>query len=175
VTVGAIHGGSKHNVIPDDVTLQLTVRSYTDEVRRQLLDGVAQIVADTCRTFRCPRAPDVTVKDEYTPAAYNDPALTAAAVEVLAAVFGAPEVVERPAEMGGEDFGLYARTLEVPGFMFRLGSAPPEAYAASLRPGGPPLPGLHSSTYAPAAELTLRSGIRAMGNLVLALLAVPGR
>jgi len=82
VTVGSIHGGTKHNVIPDQVALQLTVRSFTEEVRRTLLDGIKQMTADVCATFRCPRPPLVVVKDEYTPAAYNDPALTADATSV---------------------------------------------------------------------------------------------
>jgi hippurate hydrolase len=173
VTVGSIHGGAKHNVIPDSVTLQVTVRSYTDEIRTHLLDGVRQIVTDICTTFRCPVPPSITVKDEYTPAAYNDPELTAAAVRVLAAVFGAAQVVERPADMGGEDFGRYARALSVPGLLFRIGTVSDAAIDASGAPDAPPLPSLHSSRFAPLAEPTLRTGIRATGNLLLALFA-PG-
>jgi hippurate hydrolase len=173
VTVGSIHGGAKHNVIPDAVTLQLTVRSYSDGVRAQLLDGVRQIVTDTCATFQCPASPSITVKDEYTPAAYNDPELTAAAVRVFAPLFGAAQVVARPADMGGEDFGRYARALGVPGLLFRIGTVSDGAIAASAASGGAPLPSLHSSRFAPLAEPTLRTGIRATGNLLLALFA-PG-
>ena len=72
MTVGLIHGGTKHNLIPDQVTLQLTVRSFTDDVRRTLLDGIRQMTTDICTAFRCPRPPLVVVKDEHTPAAYND-------------------------------------------------------------------------------------------------------
>jgi amidohydrolase len=171
VTVGAIHGGTKHSVIPDQVTLQLTVRSFTEDVRRTLLDGIAQITADVCRTFRCPRPPLVAVKDEHTPAAYNDPALTAAAADLFRAAFGAAAVVDRRPEMIGEDFGRYASSARVPGFMFRLGSVAPEAIAASRRPGGAPLPSLHSSRYAPVAAPTLATGVRAMTLLALGLLA----
>ncbi|MEM7015555.1 MAG: amidohydrolase, partial [Verrucomicrobiota bacterium] len=79
VTVGSIHGGSKHNIIPDEVKLQLTVRSYTDEVRQQLLDGIRQITTDICKTMGCPKEPLIEVdEEEYTPAAYNDPELTSA-------------------------------------------------------------------------------------------------
>ncbi len=170
VTVGSIHGGTKHNVIPDQVTMQLTVRSFTDDVRRTLLDGIRQMATDVCAAFRCPRPPLVAVKDEHTPAAYNDPALTAAAVEVFRSAFGADAVVAMRPEMGGEDFGRYAPAAGVPGFMFRLGSVAPETIAASRRPGGAPLPSLHSSRYAPAATPTLATGARALTHLVLGLL-----
>ncbi len=170
VTVGSIHGGTKHNVIPDQVTLQLTVRSFEDDVRRTLLDGIAEVATGVCAAFRCPRPPLVKVKDERTPAAYNDPALAASARDVFAAAFGAPAIVERPPEMGGEDFGRYAVAAGVPGFMFRLGSVDRAALAASRKPGAPGLPGLHSSRYAPVAAPTLATGIRAMAHLVLSLL-----
>jgi hippurate hydrolase len=171
VTVGAIHGGTKHNVIPDQVTLQLTVRSFRDDVRRTLLDGIAEITTDVCAAFGCPRPPLVTVKDEGTPAAYNDPALAASARAVFTAALGPAAVVDRRPEMGGEDFGRYATAAHVPGFMFRLGSVDRAALAASRKPGAPALPSLHSSRYAPVPAPTLATGIRATVHLVLSLLA----
>ncbi len=170
VTVGSIHGGTKHNVIPDQVTLQLTVRSFTDDVRRTLLDGIRQMTTDVCTAFRCPRPPLVVVKDEHTPAAYNDPALTAAAAALFRSAFGDGAVVDRRPEMSGEDFGRYPVAAGVPGFMFRLGSVAPATLAASRRPGAPPLPSLHSSRYAPVAAPTLATGVRAMTHLVLGML-----
>jgi hippurate hydrolase len=177
VTVGSIHGGTKHNVIPDRVTMQLTVRSFTEDVRRTLLDGIRELATDVCAAFRCPEPPLVTVKDERTPAAFNDPALTAAAAGLFRAAFGARAVVERRPEMGGEDFGRYAPAAGVPGFMFRIGSVAPATLAASRRPGGPPLPSLHSSRYAPMPAPSLATGIRAMTLLVLGTLdpAADGR
>ena len=174
VTVGSIHGGTKHNVTPDQVTLQLTVRSFTEDVRRTLLDGIKQMTTDVCATFRCPRPPLVAVKDERTPAAYNDPALTADATALFRSAFGAAAVVDRPPEMIGEDFGRYAPAAGVPAFMFRLGSVTPAALAASRRPGAAPLPGLHSSRYAPMPAPTIATGVRAMTHLVLGLLASGG-
>ncbi len=173
VTVGAIHGGTKHNVIPDQVTLQLTVRSFRAEVRRTLLDGIAEITTDVCAAFGCPRPPLVKVKEEGTPAAYNDPGLAAAARDAFTAAFGPAAVVERRPEMGGEDFGRYAVAANVPGFMFRLGSVDRAALAASGKPGGAPLPSLHSSRYAPTPAPTLATGIRALAHLVLSVLASP--
>ena len=171
VTVGSIHAGAKHNVIPDSAHLQLTVRSYSDEVRATLLEGIRQIAEDTCRTFQCPTPPLVRVKKENTPAVYNDPALLEGALAIFRRVFGEERVVERVPSMGGEDFGRYARTLGVPGLMFRIGASDPELHAASLEPGGPPLPSLHSSRFAPLARPTLETGVRAMSELALELLA----
>lgn len=170
VTVGSIHGGFKHNVIPDEVHLQLTVRSYSDEVRDTLLGGIRQIANDTCAAFRCPQPPKVVVKETYTPAAYNDPALTRAAASLFQSLFGERKVREWPPSMGGEDFGRYARHFGIPGLQFRLGSVAPERFAESQQEGGAPLPSLHSSRYAPLPEPTLRTGIRATSHLAMALL-----
>lgn len=170
VTVGSIHGGHKHNVIPNDVHMQLTVRSYSDAVRETLIGGIRQITADTCKTFECPKAPEVGVRENYTPAVYADPALTETATRVFRRVLGPERVIERRPSMGGEDFGRYARVLEVPGFMYRLGSVDPEALRKSQQPGGPPLPSLHSSRYAPDPEPTLRTGITSLSQLALELL-----
>ncbi len=172
ITVGSIHGGSKHNIIPDEVKMQLTVRSYTDQVRRQLLDGIRQITVDTCKTFGCPKPPVVKVIEaDYTPASYNDPELTAAAAGLFQALFGNDAVHELPAEMGGEDFGRFARYLKVPGLQFVVGTVSEQAVETSKRPGADPLPSVHSSKFAPLPEPTLRTSITAMSNLALALLA----
>lgn len=166
VTVGSIHGGSKHNIIPDSVKLQLTVRSYTDEVRRQLLHGIKQIAIDTCRTYGCPRSPDVTVLDEHTPASFNDPQLTALAVKVFKSALGDDKVLELPPEMGGEDFGVFARKLQVPGLQYRVGVVAP-GRAESARN----LPSVHSSRFAPLPEPTIRTSVVSMCDLALALWA----
>jgi amidohydrolase len=170
VTVGAIHGGTKHNVIPDEVEMQLTVRSYSDEVRELLLDGIRQIVTDTCQTFGCPKPPEIGIKDHYTPAVYNDPELTRAALRVFESVFGESALAAVRPTMGGEDFGRYGRELGIPSLLFRLGSVAPARYAASLEPGGPPLPSLHSGRYHPDPEPTLRTGIQSTSQVALALL-----
>jgi amidohydrolase len=170
VTVGSIHGGFKHNVIPDDVHLQLTVRSYTDAVRDTLLEGIRQIAVDTCQSFRCPQPPKVVVKEAYTPAAYNDPELTRAATGLFRSLLGEGNVREWPPSMGGEDFGRYARHFGIPGLQFRLGTVAPKQFEQSRREGGEPLPSLHSSRYAPLPEPTLATGIRATSHLVMALL-----
>jgi len=172
VTVGSIHGGAKHNVIPDEVKLQLTVRSYSDAVRSQLLESIEQMARDTCVAFQCPQPPDVTIKDEYTPAMYNDPALAAKGAAVFSELLGAERVIALPAAMGGEDFGRYHRAKGFPAFLFRLGSVSAARFEEA-RTGGDPLPSLHSSRYAPDPAPTLQTGVRATARLAFALLGSP--
>jgi hippurate hydrolase len=173
VTVGSIHGGTKHNVIPDSVALQLTVRSYTDATRAKLIAGVEQLARDVCTAFGCPKPPDVRVKQNYTPAVYNDPQLTAAALRVFAGVLGNDAVGTLKPTMGGEDFGRFGKTLGIPSLLFRLGATPEAAFNASRQPGAAPLPTLHSSVFAPDVQPALRTGVRATVGLALALLAKP--
>ena len=170
ITVGSIHGGAKHNVIPDEVKLQLTVRSYSGEVRKLLLDSIRQLANDTCQAFGCPKPPDVTIKDEYTPAMYNDPELAARAVEVFVALLGEDNVREMVAAMGGEDFGRYHRSQGFPAFMFRLGGVNESRWKRSRKRRGEPLPSLHSSRFAADPGPTLETGVRAMSRLALSLL-----
>jgi amidohydrolase len=173
VTVGSIHGGHKNNVIPDEVHLQLTVRSYSDAVRTTLIEGIRQMTADTCRSFLCPQEPEVRIKTDYTPAVYNDPALVARTANLFRNLFGAANVFERRPSMGGDDFGRFSRVLGVPSVYFRLGSVDPVIHSRFEEADGTgvaPLPSLHSSHYAPLAEPTLRTGVRAMTALALELL-----
>jgi amidohydrolase len=170
ITVGSIHGGTKHNVIPDSVHLQLTVRSYSDAVRAQLLADIEQLARDLCKAFECPKPPKLEVKEKHTPAVYNDPNLTATASKLFQQVLGEHALGQLPPTMGGEDFGVYGKTLSVPSLLYRLGATPAAVHRASHRPGAAPVPGLHSSRFAPDAPLTLRTGVRSMVGLVLALL-----
>ncbi|MDF1811290.1 MAG: amidohydrolase [Verrucomicrobiales bacterium] len=173
ITVGSFHGGTKHNIISDEVKLQLTVRSYADEVRKQLLDGIRDLTTATCRTFRCPKDPLVEVKDEFTPAAYNDPKLTSAAMELFADIYGKENIYELKPTMGGEDFGQFARTLGVPGLQYRIGTISRERWEASVQPGADPLPSLHSALYFPEPKPTVRLGVESMANLAISLLQHP--
>ncbi|MCK6457636.1 MAG: amidohydrolase [Phycisphaerae bacterium] len=171
VTVGSIHGGTKHNIIPPHVDLKLTVRSYKEDVRRQVLDSIRQITTDTCRALACPQPPDMTVlDDQFTPASYNDPQLSADARALFQSLLGPDKVIDKPPTMGGEDFGQYAATLGVPGYMFWLGAGDAAAIEASKQPGGAPLPAMHSSKFAPIPEPTIRTGVRSLTSLALAIL-----
>ena len=164
VTVGAVHGGSKHNIIPDEVTLQLTVRSYDPEVRDCILASIRRISEGIAIAAGVPRErmPVVEVAEGHTPSSYNSPELVGRLVPLWQARFGAENVVERDPEMGFEDFSLYGLVEpNIPSFQFRLGSVD-GAHIEAAKAGGRPLPGLHSSQYAPAAEPTISAGIEAM-------------
>ncbi len=169
ITVGSIHAGSKHNIIPEEAVLQLTVRSYTEETRRILLDGIRRITVDTCRAMGCPKEPVVKLReDEFTPAAYNDPELTQAAVKVLRQALGSDRLVECKPVMGGEDFGRFAKHLNVPGFIFWLGAVNTKVFDDAQR-SGDPLPSLHSSKFAPDPEPTISTGVKSLASIALAL------
>lgn len=170
ITVGSIHAGSKHNIIPREARMQLTVRSYSPETRRLLLDGIRQVTINTCRALGCTKDPDVVVhEEEYTPSTYNDPDLSEAGAEVFRQLLGPDQVIHTKPVMGGEDFGRFPAHLNVPGFIFWLGSVRQEAFDAS-RSGGPPLPSLHSGMYYPDPEPTIKTGVKCMSSLALALL-----
>jgi amidohydrolase len=173
VTVGSIHGGTKHNIIPDEVVMQLTVRSYTDEVRAKTLAAIERIVKGTAQAAGVPedRAPSVTVKDEFTPATYNTPELVERLTPVFRRVVGEANVIKREPVMGGEDFGRYGREEpKVPIFMYRLGSVPAERVAESKKPGGKPLPSLHSPFYLPERTGAIRTGVMTMTGAAIDLL-----
>jgi len=172
VTVGSIHGGLKHNIIPDEVKLQLTVRSYADDVRAQLLKAIERIARGQAVAAGLPEnlMPSVEINDDFTPATYNDPKLTARLVGVFEKWFGATNVLEQPPSMGGEDFAEYGRTdPKVPICMFSIGGVKRETYDAA-KSGGKPLISLHSPFWAPDPEPTLKTGVTAMTAAVLELL-----
>ena len=173
VTVGSIHGGTRYNIIPDEVRLQLTIRTYKEEVRQHILASLQRIAQGIATADGIPasRAPSVIASDsEYTPATYNDPPLTLRLAEVFKKALGADNVVEMPAAMASEDFcrfGLENR--QIPICQFSLGAVDGPKLAESHRTGVP-LPGLHSNLWAPVAEPTLRTGVKSMTSAVLDLM-----
>jgi len=172
LTVGSIHGGHKHNIIPDIVKMQLTLRSYTLEVRLQMIAAIKRVTENLARAANMPvdKMPEVEVKDEYTPVAYNDPELTERLASVFRARIGDANVIETSPVMGGEDFGRYGQVEpKIPSMIYWLGAVDREQYAAS-KAGGKPLPSLHSAFFAPEYELTIRTGVAVMTAAALDLL-----
>jgi amidohydrolase len=172
VTVGSIHGGAKSNIIPDEVKLLLTVRSYKEEVRQRILASITRITKNIAAAAGIPedRAPIVKVSDtEVTPATYNDPKLTERLAGAFQKTFGADNVVKWPPIMGSEDFGRFSLDNQIPSCMFWLGAVEPARVEAS-RKSGKPLPSLHSSLFEPQPEPTLRTGVKAMTTAVLELM-----
>jgi hippurate hydrolase len=168
VTVGSIHGGTKHNIIPSEVKLQLTVRSASDASRQKVLAAIERIAKAAAQGANAPEPLLKIDPSEFTPALANDAALTKKMAALFQEVLGPDYVRKRPGSMGGEDFSRYAR--EVPGFYFFVGSVDPERVAESKRPGGRPLAGGHTDGYAPVPEPTIKTGVLAMTTAVLRLL-----
>jgi hippurate hydrolase len=169
ITVGSIHGGSKHNIIPDECRLQVTVRSYTEKVRKKLHDAIRRKAKAVAASAGAPE-PKVEFSDA-TPATFNDERLVERLGPVFRRVLGESNVVPVEPSMGGEDFSQYGLA-GVPIFMFRLGSIAPERMAESVA-SGKPLPSLHSAEYAPEPRASIATGITAMTAALLELLAVP--
>jgi amidohydrolase len=173
VTVGSIHGGTKHNIISDEVKMQLTVRTYKQEVRDRVLAAIERIAKGVATTAGVPDdlMPIVKVeKDQYTPATYNNPELTKRVSATLKSAIGADNVVLKDPTMGGEDFSEYSLSdHSVPAFMFNVGAVDP-AKAAESKKTGVPLPSLHSSKFAPVPEPTIRTGLIGMVSAVLELM-----
>ncbi len=173
VTVGSIHGGSKHNIIPDQVVLQLTTRSYSDEVRRTILAAIEREARGVALAAGVPddRAPIVKVSEgETTPVTYNDPKLAARLRGAFVAELGEGNVLEAKRLMVSEDFGLFGLAgRQIPTCMFFLGATDSAKLAESLRTGTP-LPSLHSSLFYPQAEPALRTGILATTSAVIELM-----
>lgn len=169
VTVGSFHAGSKHNIIPAEAKLQITVRSFKDSTRKHLLEGIHRIAKSVAASARAPE-PEVTVDSgEFTPAMNNDPALTRRLVAALKKELGDESLVAKPPLMGGEDFSRYSRDGGVPIFMFRLGTTAPERIAEAQRSGSV-LPSLHSDLYVPVIEPSIRTGVRGLTLAALELL-----
>jgi amidohydrolase len=158
VTVGSIHGGTKNNIIPDDVTMQLTVRSFTPVVRQHLLSAISRIAKAEALAAGAPREPQIDVLPTAE-ALVNDSVLTRRVSAALIREMGASRAKDMPPEMVSEDFSEYSLS-GVPTLMLRVGAVDPVKYAAAEK-SGIPLPSLHSSQFAPDLEPTLKAAMAA--------------
>ena len=172
VTVGSFVGGAKHNIIPDEAKLLLTVRSYSDETRERLIHGIERIARGEAIAAGVPdnRMPIVSVKDEFTPAAYNPPAFANQMAGLLKAHFPEGRVIEAKPSMGGEDFGRYYRAdKSINSFIFWVGGVPADQMAKAAT-GHLTLPSLHSPFWAPEADKVIATASEAMTLLALDIL-----
>ena len=171
VTVGSIHGGTKHNVIPNEVKLQLTIRSYTDEVRLKTIESIKRTARGLAIAAGIPKEsyPIVTVKDEYTPSVFNDPILVDKLKTSFEKSLGKENVMKVSQVMGGEDFGMYGRAEPIiPTALFWLGTVSKEAYDMSKRENTS-LPSLHSDSFLPDAKPAIETGVTAMTHAAMDL------
>jgi amidohydrolase len=171
VTVGSIHGGTKHNIIPDEVKLQLTVRTYKDSVRKKILASIARIVKSEAAAAGAAKEP-LVVAEAGGDATYNDPLLTRRVASALTTAFGASRVVELPPVMASEDFGQFGRAAAAPSLLFWVGATPPQKFEAA-HGDVTRLPGLHSSEFAPDKEPTIKTGVSALTVAAMELLGKP--
>jgi hippurate hydrolase len=173
VTVGTIHGGTRRNIIPNEVKLEITARAFSDKARQIIIDGVRRTAAGVALSAGVPDdlAPIVTVmENESAPVTYNDPAMTAKVKAALELALGGQNVFAGKPAMESEDFGNFGlEGRKVPTLMFGLGAMDAVQLAAA-RAAGNSLPGPHNSRFEPVPEPTLRTGIKAMSAAAVALL-----
>ncbi|HZM93115.1 MAG TPA: amidohydrolase [Vicinamibacterales bacterium] len=167
ITVGSIHGGTQANVIPDEVRLQLSVRTYTNEVRARTFAAIRRIASGEATAAGAPREPLVETPARANPPVYNDPALTLRLAGALKNGLGEAAVVEMPAKMTSEDFSEYGLA-GVPSALLHVGAVHPSKLAAA-RQSGIPVPAPHSPEWAPEREPTLKAAIRAETTALLEL------
>lgn len=177
VTVGSFHAGHKHNIISDEARLQLTVRSYSDESRALLLDGIARVAKGEAIAAGMPedRMPTVTVQVPYTPSTFNTPEFTETVMAGYRSRFGEDRVMQVPSVMGGEDFGQFLRASpdDIQSLIFWVGGVPADEFAKA-QAGEADLPSLHSPYWAPDAEKVIGTAAEAMSSTVLDLLKPAG-
>ncbi len=167
ITVGSIHGGSASNIIPDQVKLQITVRSLDPAVHKRLLAAIERQAKGEALAANAPKEPLIETKSN-TDAVYNDPELTRRMVAAARAALGADQVVEMPAQMGGEDFSQFGLA-GVRAVLLHVGAVDAAKLEAS-RKSGVPVPGVHSPLWAPDHEPTIKAAIGAETAILMDLL-----
>ncbi len=182
ITVGSIHGGTKRNIIPDEVKLELTARAFSARSRETIITGLQQMAAGITTSANLPPEKAATVKileDESTPVQSNDPALTAQVKATLIKALGAANVVDAEKLMASEDVGVFGlasfdpfhtpQQPDIPVVYFRLGAMDP-AKLSTARAAGKELPGMHTSRFEPLPEPTIQTGTTAMTATAISLL-----
>lgn len=165
VTVGSFQAGFVHNIIPDEAKLQLTVRSYDDDVRKTLLDGIERIAISQALSAGLPEElmPVVEMQSDYTPSTYNDPEMTERVMAAIGQSIGEDKVVTQPPSMGGEDFSQFHRyDKDIKTLIFWTGGADPKQYKAAVAGKGELPPANHSPFFAPQPGPALKIGVQAM-------------
>jgi hippurate hydrolase len=168
VTVGSIHGGTRHNIIPAEVKMQLTVRTTKDAVRAKVLEAIPRIAKAAALGAKAPEPVIRVDHDNFTPALYNTAELAKKTSAVFRATLGADNVIQQQPLMGGEDFSRYGRE-GIPSFFFFLGTLPPERVTAIQQGKAAPI-SLHSDLYFPIPEPSIRTGVLSMSMAALNLL-----
>jgi hippurate hydrolase len=171
LTVGSIQGGTKSNVIPDQATLQLNIRAFSDTTRASILDAIRRIVTAECQASGCPQEPEFELFDHF-PLTDNDPAATDRVAEAFGTFFGDQFAPTGP-QSASEDFSDIPTAMGVPYTYWFIGGADAQAYdkAAQADRIAQDIPVNHSATFAPVIQPTLDTGTQALVVAALAWLA----
>jgi hippurate hydrolase len=172
VTVGDIHGGTKRNIIPDEVKLELTTRSFSDKSRQTIIDGLKQMAVGLTLSAGLPPEKAATVavlENQSTPVMYNDPMVMHAVSTTLSKTLGPDRVVEQRPVMGSEDVGIFGLNRKIPVAFLWLGAMDPTKFAAA-ESAGKELPGPHTSLFEPLPQPTIETGVTAMTAVAISLL-----
>ena len=163
VTVGQLHSGTKHNIIPAEAMLGLSVRTFDEAVREKVLGAIERIVTAEAAASGAPREPDVVYDDRY-PVTVNDPAATERTADALRAALGAERVIDPGPASASEDVGVLATSSGAPLCYWVLGGMDPALFADALQSGRMPddVPSNHSPHFAPLIQPTLSTGVTAL-------------
>ncbi len=170
LTVGMFHGGTKNNIIPDEVKLGLSIRSFSQAVLDQMIADVRRTANGLAEAYGIPedRMPKITLVN-MGPATVNDNDLAERLRQAAVRILGTDRVEQAKPIMASEDAGLFTSNGKIPGVMFWLGAADPEKLAESRR-SGVPLPGLHSPFFVPVYSPAIKTGVTAMTGMAIDLL-----
>src|ERR1700730_12207798 len=163
VSMGAIHGGTAENIIPDEVLVAGTIRTFKPVVRAKMLTGIERTAKAVAAMSDAP-APDIKIT-EGAKAVMNDPGVVATAEKVLKAAFG-DKLRPSPPGTPSEDFSEFINA-GVPSMFFNIGVYEPERVAAAREGTGPWPPSNHSPLFAPVPKPTIETGVEAMTLAVL--------
>jgi hippurate hydrolase len=162
VTVGTLHAGTKENVIAEEATLGLSVRTLDADVRTRTLAAIRRIVEAEAQASGAPRPPEVEVLATFE-LTENDPEATSRLVATFTEHFGPDAVVITPPAPASEDFGVFGRAWQVPSVFWFVGGSDPAAYFAAMQEGRlHEMPSNHHPAFAPLLQPTLTNGIEAM-------------
>jgi len=162
VTVGALQAGTKENVIPDNATIKLNVRTFDENVRTRVLAAIERIVNAEAAASGAPKAPEITPLDRY-PLLVNDANATKRVVDAFRTYFPADKVVETKPSTASEDFGSFGTEWHVPSVFWFVGGTDPELYAKAKAAGKTnEIPTNHNPRFAPVLDPTLHTGVETM-------------
>jgi hippurate hydrolase len=161
LTIGALQAGTKENIIPDDATIKINIRTFDDGVRDHILSAVKRICCAECAASNAPRDPEFTAIDSY-PMTVNDAAATNKVAEAFHVQFGDKAFESEPAS-ASEDFSVFGRNWKVPYVFWFVGGTDPATYLEAQKNNLlNTIPSNHSPKFAPVIHPTLKTGLQAM-------------